>query len=248
MLNVDVPTLQPGIGVSDLDTAISLAQLAVLHALESFMGAEGILPSGCFVLEHERVIPECHLGEGEAQRLLERVRLGRGHDRLRRRRDRPTRDINTAHTVILGYLVWWKRYGRAHRERRCAIESSFVDRTVIAYLTICVGTAARRASWTREVERRRVATTLTMQENRPESPGAPPQDLWSSILDSVSSTRSIPSKQILLLGEPSSGKTTVTAALLRKNADEHDNKDFAIGYDWADVRDDGDEGVCIENK
>ncbi|KAK2466008.1 hypothetical protein APHAL10511_001649 [Amanita phalloides] len=84
-----------------------------------------------------------------------------------------------------------------------------------------------------------------MNDSRPSSPEPPPQDLWSSILDSVSSTRSIPSKQILLLGQPKSGKSALAAALLHKAVSEQskdDEKiDFAIGYDFADVRDDGDE-------
>ena len=86
-----------------------------------------------------------------------------------------------------------------------------------------------------------------MDNSRPSSPDAPPQDLWSSILDSVSSSRSIPSKQIILLGEPSSGKSTLVSALLQKpppeETKEDQRTDFAIGYDWADVRDDADEGV-----
>jgi len=78
---------------------------------------------------------------------------------------------------------------------------------------------------------------------------APPQDLWSSILDSVSSSRSIPAKQIILLGQPSSGKSALVSALLQKPlSDERkdDQKtDFAIGYDFADVRDEADEGVSF---
>ncbi|KAI0092701.1 dynein light intermediate chain [Irpex rosettiformis] len=86
-----------------------------------------------------------------------------------------------------------------------------------------------------------------MGDSRPISPDALPQDLWSSILDSVSSSRTIPAKQILILGEPSSGKSTLAAALLSKpttqetSADE--KSDFALGYDWADVRDEGDEDI-----
>ena len=83
-----------------------------------------------------------------------------------------------------------------------------------------------------------------MDISRPPSP--PPQDLWSSILDSVSSSRSIPSKQILVLGQPSSGKSTLVSALLHKalSDDQKDAQrtDFAIGYDFADVRDEADEG------
>lgn len=86
-----------------------------------------------------------------------------------------------------------------------------------------------------------------MDNSRPSSPDEPPQDLWSSILDSVSSSRSIPAKQILLLGQPSTGKSTLAAALLQKTSTdevkEDQRLDFALGYDWADVRDDADEGM-----
>lgn len=86
-----------------------------------------------------------------------------------------------------------------------------------------------------------------MDSSRPSSPDAPPQDLWSSILDSVSTSRSIPSKQVILLGEPSSGKSTLVSALLQKpppdETKEDQRTDFAIGYDWAGVRDDAEEGT-----
>lgn len=89
-----------------------------------------------------------------------------------------------------------------------------------------------------------------MNESRPSSPDSLPENLWSSILDSVSSSRSIPAKQILILGEPSSGKSTLAAALLNKSpsetAQEDQRLDFALGYDWADVRDDADEGEYTE--
>ncbi|KAH8094829.1 dynein light intermediate chain-domain-containing protein [Cristinia sonorae] len=84
-----------------------------------------------------------------------------------------------------------------------------------------------------------------MDNSRPSSPEEPPQDLWSSILDSVSTSRSIPSKQILILGQPSTGKSTLAAALLQKSSTgevkEDERLDFSLGYDWADVRDDADE-------
>lgn len=88
---------------------------------------------------------------------------------------------------------------------------------------------------------------MALETSRSSTPEAPPQDLWSSILDSVSSSRSIPSKQILLLGQPSTGKSTLASALLQKPVSTDDQKedqrtDFAIGYDFADVRDDADEG------
>jgi dynein light intermediate chain 1, cytosolic len=88
-----------------------------------------------------------------------------------------------------------------------------------------------------------------MADSRPASPDAPPQDLWSSILDSVSSSRIIPAKQILILGEPKSGKSTLATAILGKSSSQegaHDEVlDFAVGYDWADVRDEGDEGESL---
>jgi hypothetical protein len=82
--------------------------------------------------------------------------------------------------------------------------------------------------------------------SRSSTPELPPQDLWSSILDSVSQSRSIPAKQVLILGQPSSGKSTLASALLQKppsdDPSEANLPDFALGYDWADVRDEGDEG------
>lgn len=98
----------------------------------------------------------------------------------------------------------------------------------------------------------KVASVVTLDrvvhtmDSRPDSPEAPPQDLWSSILDSVSSSRSIPSKQVVLLGQPSIGKSALAAALLQKPVSDDGKEelriDFALGYDYADVRDDADEG------
>ncbi|KAF9462076.1 dynein light intermediate chain-domain-containing protein [Collybia nuda] len=83
-----------------------------------------------------------------------------------------------------------------------------------------------------------------MEASRPSTP-EPPELLWSSILNSVLSSRSITSKQILLLGQPTSGKSTLASALLQKPLSDEgkdDNRnDFALGYDFADVRDEGDE-------
>jgi dynein light intermediate chain 1, cytosolic len=88
-----------------------------------------------------------------------------------------------------------------------------------------------------------------MDASRSSTPEAPPQDLWFSILDSVSSTRSIPSKHVLLLGQPSSGKSTIASALLQKPISDEGKddrrSDYALGYDFADVRDDADEGVYL---
>ncbi|THH19895.1 hypothetical protein EW146_g1335 [Bondarzewia mesenterica] len=82
-------------------------------------------------------------------------------------------------------------------------------------------------------------------DSRSSTPEAPPQDLWSSILDSVSSTRSIPSGRVLILGQSSSGKSTLANALLQKppadGGKDESSTNFALGYDWADIRDDADE-------
>jgi len=88
--------------------------------------------------------------------------------------------------------------------------------------------------------------------SRSSTPELPPQDLWSSILDSVSQSRSTPAKQVLILGQPSSGKSTLASALLQKppsdDPSEANLPDFALGYDWADVRDEGDEGKTTPSR
>ncbi|KAG9103879.1 hypothetical protein FRC06_007276 [Ceratobasidium sp. 370] len=84
-----------------------------------------------------------------------------------------------------------------------------------------------------------MASPSTSRSNSP-----PPQDLWSSILDSVSSSRAIPSKNVIVLGEPVSGKTTLVQHILQKKDNSDSNgkdADFALGYDWADIKDEGDE-------
>lgn len=94
------------------------------------------------------------------------------------------------------------------------------------------------------------AATRGETSSRPSSPQQ--QDLWSQILDSVSSSRAIPSKNVLVLGEPLSGKSTVANALLQgshgrvdpkgREKEQTTSSDFALGYEWADVRDDAEEG------
>lgn len=89
-----------------------------------------------------------------------------------------------------------------------------------------------------------MASPASSRSNSP-----PPQDLWSSILDSVSSSRAIPSKNVVVLGEPQSGKSTLAQHLLQKKDNSESNgkdADFALGYDWADVRDEGDEGMVAK--
>lgn len=115
---------------------------------------------------------------------------------------------------------------------------------------------------------------LAEQVSRPPSPsaadskGAPPDDnLWESILKSVSTRRSIPSGNVLILGEPSSGKSTIANALLQRNSvggkpgltamggapdagsvlglggEWAGKSDFALGYQWTNVKEEGEEGA-----
>ena len=123
-----------------------------------------------------------------------------------------------------------------------------VDRARVRRLCECVLGDHRRRGYS---EFELLSSTYTMHESRPSTP-APPQDLWSSILDSVSSTRAIPSKQVLVLGPPASGKSLLASALLQKpiaadDSNDASRTDFALGYDWADVRDDADEGASVSS-
>jgi len=79
---------------------------------------------------------------------------------------------------------------------------------------------------------------------RSSSPEAPPQDLWSTILNSVSSSRLTPAKNILVLGQPSTGKSTLVCSAADTSKDEP-HTDYAVRYDWADVRDKGEEGMSL---
>ena len=117
-------------------------------------------------------------------------------------------------------------------------------------ISICKSVCPEGECQTLRYSTRRVARAAehlkhcAMEESRSSSPIDPPQDLWSSILDSVSSSRSIPAKQVILLGEPSSGKSTIAAALLKETKSEKETpSDFAVGYDWADVKDEAEEGI-----
>lgn len=82
-------------------------------------------------------------------------------------------------------------------------------------------------------------------------PTSPEQNLWDSILNSVSTRRSIPSGNVLILGEPCTGKTTLANALLQRLAEGNRNEmgerfsktDFALGYEWANVKEEGEEGL-----
>lgn len=86
-------------------------------------------------------------------------------------------------------------------------------------------------------------------------PSSPEQNLWDSILNSVSTRRSIPSGNVLILGEPSTGKTTLANALLQRPPEASRNEtgewfgktDFALGYQWANVKEEGEEGTLCRS-
>ncbi|TPX47848.1 hypothetical protein SeMB42_g03189 [Synchytrium endobioticum] len=72
--------------------------------------------------------------------------------------------------------------------------------------------------------------------------------LWSSILSNTSSSRSVPSKNILIVGDQHSGKTTIVQHLKhttshqrnpeQEQADESD--ELGLSYSYLDIRDDDD--------
>ncbi|KAF8303395.1 hypothetical protein DL93DRAFT_2127394 [Clavulina sp. PMI_390] len=78
------------------------------------------------------------------------------------------------------------------------------------------------------------------------------QNLWDSILNSVSTRRPIPSGNVLILGEPSAGKSTLGNAILRRSAEAKDARfvdaaegftknDFALGHRWENVKEEDEE-------
>ena len=93
---------------------------------------------------------------------------------------------------------------------------------------------------TSDVTRRRVALQIQ------------PPFLNYGLAHSLTSSRSIPSKQFLVLGQPSSVQINSCITLLHKalSGDQKNAQriDFAIGYDFADVGDEADEGKysCLQ--
>ncbi|KAI9013038.1 dynein light intermediate chain-domain-containing protein [Gaertneriomyces semiglobifer] len=83
----------------------------------------------------------------------------------------------------------------------------------------------------------------------PVSPVAPTEGIWSSILKSVASPKSVLSKTVLVVGPPNSGKSAVINSIRQvpTNAADslggNDPNDYEIGlsYSWADVKDDDNE-------
>ncbi|KAI9199311.1 dynein light intermediate chain-domain-containing protein [Polychytrium aggregatum] len=68
-----------------------------------------------------------------------------------------------------------------------------------------------------------------------------PADIWASILKSVSSSKVVPTKNIIVVGDSNSGKSTISNAI--KNPNEYyapDSSELALSYSFAEVNDDGD--------
>ncbi|KAI9032316.1 dynein light intermediate chain-domain-containing protein [Hyaloraphidium curvatum] len=81
------------------------------------------------------------------------------------------------------------------------------------------------------------------------SPGMQPTPIWSEVLQSASTSKAIPTRSLVVLGDSQSGKTTLVNALkgtsdtrLADNADgaEAAGTDLALSYTSFDVRDDED--------
>ncbi|GAA5878826.1 hypothetical protein JCM3774_000977 [Rhodotorula dairenensis] len=85
-------------------------------------------------------------------------------------------------------------------------------------------------------------------------------NLWSSILDSVKTTKAVQTKQCIVLGAPRAGKSSLVARLRTAdgllpphleadNQDTSDGKgkalDLGMSYEVMEVRDDGDEGDVL---
>lgn len=62
----DVPTLQPSLGVSDLDTAVAFDQFTVLDTPERLIRRKCIAPRARYMHELQEVVPEGHLWQGHA--------------------------------------------------------------------------------------------------------------------------------------------------------------------------------------
>ncbi|KAI9087755.1 dynein light intermediate chain-domain-containing protein [Phlyctochytrium arcticum] len=73
--------------------------------------------------------------------------------------------------------------------------------------------------------------------------------IWSSILTGVVSTRGVISKNVLVLGSPQSGKTTVIEAIRQRHphkivpSSEPHHQELALSYSYMDVEDDENEDV-----
>lgn len=65
--------------------------------------------------------------------------------------------------------------------------------------------------------------------------------IWSSILHNASSSKTVPSKSVLVLGDAQSGKSTLANALRgapERQAEDEASADLALSYSAAEVRDD----------
>ncbi|TIA99512.1 hypothetical protein E3P96_02904 [Wallemia ichthyophaga] len=71
----------------------------------------------------------------------------------------------------------------------------------------------------------------------------PSENIWSSILDSVSNSQSrLPSKNVLLLGQTGSGKSSVISHLTNKPINSS-HKDYGLSVEYSDVHDIADDEV-----
>lgn len=108
--------------------------------------------------------------------------------------------------------------------------------------------------WTRSY-RRHALSFQTLAMSRPSSPSAstggaaPQKSLLQSIIENISTkrARSIPEKQVVILGEPQTGKTTLISSIIQRSS-ASEGSDFVIGYEWCNVTDEGDDGEFIPSR
>lgn len=91
---ITVPALQPFVRVAHFHAAIALAELAPLDATKRLEGAEGVFRSGWPVLERQRVVPEGHLRQRDAELSVECIALGCVGNGLGQCRNDPAVDVD----------------------------------------------------------------------------------------------------------------------------------------------------------
>lgn len=91
-----LPAPEPCVRIAYLDAPIALAELAGFHAGQGALGVEGERPPRWAMYEGEVVVSKRHFWEGESERGLEGIALGRVGDGGARRGDEPVVNLDRA--------------------------------------------------------------------------------------------------------------------------------------------------------